>query len=92
MHIIGQASVAMALIGELIKNLNPSLYKNHQMTSLKELRVKTAESGVLTSRISSSLMRRVISFLAFCIAISLVASMAKYSFLSPSLGSLLGGK
>ena len=48
--------------------------------------------GRLTSRISSSLMSRVISFLAFCMAMSLVASMARYSFLSPSFGSLLGGK
>ena len=44
----------------------------------------------LTNRISSSLMSRVISFLALPMAISLVASIARYNLRSSSLGCFRG--
>jgi len=45
-----------------------------------------------TRRTSSSLIRRVTSDFAFCMASSLVASIARYNFLSPSFGSFFGGR
>lgn len=53
---------------------------------------KLYKSKSLTSLTSSSLIRRVISFFAFPMDNSLVASIAKYNFRSSSLGCFPGLK